>query len=280
MITVKDFPDRTFATKTELFKAIVDNLPELMALKKSAFKLSDGLSVVYTKDDSIDKEFVVKEEGNDGDNPTEIRRKVVMNTTGLLDSHGDVHIKEIWKKSLSHNNRKLHLQEHKRDFDKVITNDAEAYTKTMTWKSLGAEFDGSTQALIFNSLIKQSRNPLMFEQYKNGWVENHSVGMQYIDYVVCINSEENWAKDYKDNWDKYYPEIVNKDAADASGYFWAILEAKLVEGSAVLFGSNWVTPTLENKEQTANAPAQTEPIEVTQEQEEKKFTFLKLKKDE
>jgi hypothetical protein len=105
---------------------------------------------------------------------------------------------------------------------------------------------------------------MMFEQYKNGWVENHSVGMQYVDYQVCINSGEEWAKPYKENWDKYYPLIVNKEDADATGYFWAILEAKLIEGSAVLMGSNWVTPTLENKSEPGVEPLSTiEPEQST-----------------
>lgn len=246
MIVVKEFPDRQFSNKQELFKAIVDNLPTLMNLKKSAIKFTDGFNLVYG-DENVDKDFSFKQEGSESENLTEIKRKVVMNTTGLLDSHGDVHIKNIWKRSLDHNNIKLHLQEHKRDFDKVISDDAIASTKTMSWKSLGAEYEGGTQALIFDSIIKESRNSEMFKQYKNGWVKNHSVGMQYVDYHVCINSGEQWAKEYKENWEKYYDDIVNKEEADDRGWFWAVTEAKLIEGSAVLFGSNWVTPTLNNK---------------------------------
>ena len=49
-------------------------------------------------------------------------------------------------------------------------------------------------------------------------------------------------------WDKYRPMVVNGDEVDEEGIFWAILEAKITEGSAVLFGSNDCTPTMDMEE--------------------------------
>lgn len=235
--------NKQFSSQEELFKYLIANKSELKSLKKSANKYTDAVDCLLSHEGVI-KGIVAKADG-EADNPTEIKVRVVMNTTNILDSHGDVHIDGLWKRTLQHSSRKIHLQEHKRTFDAVISNDAKASVINTTFKDLGIDLEGNTQALIFNSLVKQIRNPLMFEQYKNGWVNNHSVGMQYVDFVICINSEEKWAKEEKENWDKYYPLIVNKEDADNSGYFWAVLEAKLIEGSAVLFGSNWATPTLE-----------------------------------
>lgn len=245
IFTCKELPGQTFDSQEEMFKAIVDNMDSLLAVRKNAFKESDGLCFYYLDEVSDDK---ITKANNPVNVPdlTELKVKVVMNTTGLLDNHGDVHIKDIWKRTLSHSDRKLHLQEHKRDFDKVIADDSLAYVSTLSWKTLGAEYEGSTQALIFESVVKQSRNREMFNQYKNGWVKNHSVGMQYVDIKYCMNSELDWAKEYKANWDKYYPMVANKEDADKRGYFSAVVEAKLVEGSAVLFGSNWISPTLDN----------------------------------
>ena len=249
MITCKELPNQEFESIEQMFKAIIDNKTAILSLKKSAVKTTDGFNFGYItseKENEVEKANTpVTTDAN------EVKVKVVMNTTNLLDSHGDVHIKDIWKRTLSHSSKKLHLQEHKRDFDKVISSDANAYTKTVSWKSLGADFEGNTQALIFDSVVKNSRNPLMFEQYKNGWVNNHSVGMQYVEFDICMNTNEDWAKPYKENWDKYYPDIANKEDADNRQYFWAITEAKLVEGSAVLFGSNSITPTLENNMKSA-----------------------------
>lgn len=259
MIVCKEMPTVQFATQKEMFKALVDYRPQLIALKKSAVKFTDEFNFSTIAD--------VNESGEvtKANNPvmtadlTEIKVKVVMNTTNLLDSHGDVHIKDIWKRSLSRDDRKIHLQEHKQQFDKVISDDALAYTQTIRWKTLGYEYEGSTQALIFESLVTMKRNKFMFEQYANGWVKQHSVGMQYLDMNMCLKSEENWAKDYKENWEKYYPMVANKEDADQKGYFWAITEAKLVEGSAVLFGSNYATPTLDNNMKSEQSPSSQEP---------------------
>ena len=253
MIHLKEFPKQSFGTRKEAFKALIENKNEIMALKKSTIKHSDGFNFGLVKE--INKEEVVKANNPVLEDVDSLTVKVVMNTIGLYDSHGDVHIKNIWKRTLDHSNIKLHLQEHKREFDKVIANDANAYVRTLSWKTLGANYEGSTQALIFETLVKKSRNPLMFEQYKNGWVNNHSVGMGYVDFKICMNSDERWASEYKDNWEEYYPDVANKDDVDASGYFWAITEAKLIEGSAVLFGSNYITPTLENNMKTVNTPS-------------------------
>jgi hypothetical protein len=88
----------------------------------------------------------------------------------------------------------------------------------------------------------------MLKQYANGWVKNHSVGMRYVQLELAINSESDYDKEYKDLWDEYYPVIANKEVADERGYFWLVKEAKIVEGSAVVMGSNSATPTLEMKD--------------------------------
>lgn len=252
MIYCKEL-DKSFDTQEHMFKGLIDNKRHLASLKKSAVKFTDGFDCLYI-DEVTEKGVVTK--GNEavvGD-PTELKVRIAGNTTYLYDSHGDVHINDLWKRTLKASNYKIHLQEHKREFDKVISGDAKAYVKTMSWKDLGAPYEGDTQVLLADSLVKKNRNPLMFEQYKNGWVNNHSVGMQYVDFVICINSEEKWATEEKTNWDKYYPLIANKEDVDKYGYFWAILEAKLFEISAVLFGSNFITPTIENNLKTEKSP--------------------------
>jgi len=70
--------------------------------------------------------------------------------------------------------------------------------------------------------------------------------MIYVNLVLCVDDDEYGAE--KEAWVKYYPEIVNKKVADKQGHFWAVTEAKIIEGSAVPFGSNPITPTLQVKE--------------------------------
>ena len=249
MIKTIDFPKREFQTKEELFKALVDNKKELISIKKSAEKRADAISCGYVDASiniDVNKSDTPQEQANNID---ALNVKVVINTTNFLDSHGDVHVNGIWNKSIKDNAEKgfLHLQEHDRDFDKIISDNAKGYTKSMAWKQLGFSYDGKTEALIFESTIERERNEFMLKQYSKGWVKNHSVGMRYVNIELAINSEAEWNKEEKAIWDEFYPIIANKEVADERGYFWVVKEAKIIEGSAVVMGSNSATPTLENK---------------------------------
>jgi hypothetical protein len=135
-------------------------------------------------------------------------------------------------------------------FDKIITDEVKVSTKLMSWKDLGFDYEGETEALIFDSTIPKDRNPFMFEQYAKGYVKEHSVGMRYVQLYLCMNSNERWDVEERSNWDKYYEYVTNKEDVDNECYFWAVTEAKLVEGSAVVKGSNHATPTISVKENT------------------------------
>lgn len=243
MIQVPEFRNKEFDSKVDLFKALVENKKELISIKKSITKNADAVSYGYveTIKSNVNKAIASAEL------PQELTVKVVINTTNFLDSHGDVHIDGIWNKSVKDNKTFLHLQEHDISFDKIISDSAKGSVQTMTWKELGFNYSGSTQALIFESTIDKLRNGFMLKQYANGWVKNHSVGMRYVQMELAINSEADYDKEYKDMWDEYYPIIANKEVADERGYFWVVKEAKIIEGSAVVMGSNSATPTLENK---------------------------------
>jgi len=239
---------KEFDTKKELFKFLVSNKNTLIAQKKSVIKHSDVINYVtklYEKDDVV-KEFSNEELSNLSE-LEEINVISVMNTTNIIDSHLDLHVKGLWTKTLKENKMLMHLQEHDMKFDKIIADgkDLKAKVQNMQWKELGFDFDGETQALIFNSKIKKERNTFMFKQYGNGFVRNHSVGMRYIKLLMAINDTD-YEEEYK-IWEKYYQLAVNKETADFYGYFWVVKEAQLHEGSAVPLGSNIATPTLEIK---------------------------------
>ena len=100
----------------------------------------------------------------------------------------------------------------------------------------------------------------MFKQYSQGNVDNHSVGMQYVKLALAINSEEEEYKEEKEVWDKYYPKVVNNAELEKSPYFWAVTEAKVYEGSAVVMGSNSFTPTQQVKETKVEIDKETEAL--------------------
>jgi len=247
------FDETKFETKKELFKFLHDKQSSLIAQKKAKLKHADSVWFqLKDKEGNALKANAAFEPGDDS-----LKVKVVINTTNLLDSHGDVHMKGIWTKSLKENKALMHLQEHVMAFDKIIAdgNELKAYTEDYDWNEIGFDYDGSTQALIFESTIKEDgkepRNKFMTDQYSKGRVKNHSVGMQYVKLLLAVNDEE-YGAEYE-AWEKYFPEVANKEAAEEKGYMWIVKEAKVVEGSAVPIGSNWVTPTLDNN-------AKNEPI--------------------
>jgi hypothetical protein len=236
-----------FDTRKELLDFIVSNKETLKTQKKSAIKYADGFGVATTIQAS--KPNANKSnEGASTQDSTDIQVKAVINTTGILDSHGDVHVKGIWNKSVKENKRIMHVQEHKSyEFDKIISSgeDLKASVKNYSWKELGYDVEGSTQALVFDSTVKQDRNPYMYNQYKNGYVDNHSVGMRYVKMELAVNDEDYEAE--KVLWDKHINGIANKEDAEKNGYFWLVFEAKVIEGSAVPAGSNPITPTISTK---------------------------------
>lgn len=275
MIKVLEFPNKEFQTKQELFKALVDNKKELISIKKSATKNADAVSFGYL-DTSIKIDTDKEDVQCQMQSPEQLNIKVVINTTNFLDSHGDVHTNGIWNKSVKDNVTFLHLQEHEREFDKVITDNAKGYVQSISWKKLGLLYEGKTEALIFESTIDKKRNEFMLNQYANGWVKNHSVGMRYVQIELAINTEAEYDKEYKALWDEIYPVIANKETADERGYFWVVKEAKIIEGSAVVMGSNSATPTLENKvfEAVDLDTSKQEPSKDTQADKKNKLTFI------
>lgn len=251
-----------YTTKEELFKFMKENKSLLIAEKKCSDKHADAIS--YIEGYVTEKGDVVKAEPTvsaDLLKKDSLRVKVVINTTNLVDSHSDVHMKGIWKKTVKEQKTVYLLQEHQMKFENVITDTVKASVKEFEWSELGFNFKGTTEALVFDAEISKDRNPFMFEQYAKGYVKEHSVGMRYVNLEMCVDSDDREYREEKAAWDKYYPEIANKEEADSRGYFWAVTEAKMVEGSAVVKGSNYATPTISVKEIT-------EPSEDTQKDNE------------
>lgn len=217
-----------------------------MAKKQAAIKHGD--IVFGTYGDVNQKTAITKDDGGDMTMIGKLKLSLCINTTNVIDSHMDCHIPGLWKKSLQET-KVLHLlQEHEMEFEYVIAdtvnNDFTASTKRIAWNKLGASYEGSTEALMFDVIIDSKRNEYMFGQYKNGYVLNHSVGMRYVKMFLCVDTNEPSYASEKANWDKYYPQVMNKEVADTRGYFWAITEAKVIEGSAVVKGSNTITPVV------------------------------------
>lgn len=257
----------------DLFRYIKRNKELLIHQKKSSLKEADGICFngpIVDKLGNVTKGGV----GVKNDDGT-IRQSLVINTCYWYDSHGDVHIPGIWNKSLADNakrrvNQIFLLQEHKMLFEKIIADKSDVlpYTKNLTWRQLGYDYEGETEALIFDAIIRPNRNPYMYNQYKDGHVTNHSVGMYYVDMHLAIGYKDKEFKEENDVWDKYFDKIPNKDDVMEDMVFWAITQAKVIEGSSVVKGSNVVTPVL------GDISTLNEPVTTTHEEPKSLFELL------
>lgn len=260
----------------ELFEFLLKNKNLLITEKKSTVKFGDAfcLSNLYINEKGEVEDISKAANSGIDENVDAIQVLSIINTCNWMDSHSDVHIPGIWKKSLSENKMLYLLQEHSMTFKGIITDDLKASTRDYSWKDLGVDAPGVTEALVFDSRIEKSRNTFMFNEYRMKRVKNHSVGMNYVRIEMAINDDE-----YKSEfavWNKYIGQIANKSLAEKKGYFFAVTEAKVVEGSAVPIGSNRITPT----QSVEQAKSMDQPLEGTETQpvtttEKKPFDALK-----
>jgi len=221
-------------------KELVRNKAELMRLKKAQLKKADVVDFDSTK------QITTKADGTNNDTATEIFRTIVGNTYGFMDSHDDVHIKGIFSKSIQENGtRVLHLHDHVHELAAKVGSPVRVYEKEVQWSDVGLKVAGSATALLMDTKIEKERNANIFKDYLNGEIDQHSVGMQYVKLELCVNDSEE--KEEFANWERYKGDVINIEKAEGQGYFWAVLEAKLIEISCVIQGSNELTPTLENK---------------------------------
>ena len=221
---------------------LVSNKLALIAQKKSVVKLADAVSTPFYFLVNESKIDVTKQDQSAAlKDAKSIKVVSIINTTKLFDSHGDVHIDGLWTKSIKESKTNYLVKQHDFSFDGTISDDVKASAQDFTWKELGFDYEGKTQALVYESVIDNSDKTGMFERYKANKVPQHSVGMRYVKLALAFDN-----KQYPDEmkvWKDYYDMIANKAEVDEAGYFWAVTEAKNIEGSAVMRGSNYATPT-------------------------------------
>lgn len=241
---------------------IVANKAELIQLKKAEVKTVKGGISSITKTNATIK-------GVFKDNDNSLERTIVGNTYLWMDSHDDVHAKGCFSKSVKENKSIFHLHDHEFKITSKVGEPKKTYEEDISWKDLGVNKSGMTQALFMDTEIFKDYNNQIFNEYKAGRINQHSVGMQYVKIDLAVN-DESFEKEYK-NWTDNIDTLGNPERATEKGFFWLVREAKLIEISAVLMGSNELTPTQkEIKEPTTEVTPTIEPTtEVTHEIEQK-----------
>ena len=278
MITVKEFPNKQFASKEELFKELKANKDILIEAKKAEiYKSCDkGQSVSVIQSGVL--KFSNAEKAIELDNNYYY---FAVNTSNILDSHKDMHIAGNWDKTVKEQQGKVYLvfdHQLKRNDIIAMKQDIEMFTAYIPFASVGKSYAGETYALIYKVAKDKIVNKEAKEWLEKGYDFEASVRMQYMDIDLAIDSNLQGDEKEKANFDKYYPLIANKDDFEEIYYFWAVKQAKnVMESSLVLFGSNSATGTIqENKTEADTITSETnEPSNDTQKHEEQLKELLK-----
>ena len=243
---------------SELFRYIKANKSAIIDMKKSVIKHADACTVPVSQ--SPLKSFATKGTylySNDEPNGV-LKRTIVANSYNWLDTHDDVHQNNLFAKSIQDRGNKIpHLHDHIFQLDARVGYAISWAEKEISWNDLGVDSEGNTMALLLESEITKELNKSVYKEYLNNRIDQHSVGMQYVKLDMAINDPD-YADEYK-VWQSTFDKIGNQSKAINQGYYFAIYEAKLLEGSAVLLGSNEITPVLGQKFEPSTDTQKSEP---------------------
>jgi hypothetical protein len=238
--SIKQFADKKFTDKMDLTRFIKQNLADIQKAKLIEYKNNANKAIDIS---NLEANFTPEIEEIKGDI---IEVKALINSTNIIDSHLDLHTSKAWNKSVKDNKTTYVLQEHKNDFTHVISRKGLNTNEKFNFKDFGfsdMEFTGNLSTFT----IKRNDNPFMFDQYAQGKVMNHSVGMLYVMGKLELAYYDEESEKNMSFFEKYKAQAVNPELADEHGYFWVVSEAVKREGSPVVFGSNPITPTLSVK---------------------------------
>jgi len=230
--------NKEFTDKVSMFAELKANKELIIKEKKSQiFKSCDKNSTVPFKPLKLD---AIK-----GLKMSDDAYYIAVNTTNVLDSHGDLHVKGIWNKSVKDQQGKNYLVlDHKMEVSNVVAKkeNVEMFIADISYDSIKKGYTGNTQALIYKVAKSDIINPLAKEWLESKSDIEASVRMQYVSVELALNSDAKADQEEKAVYDEYINKIANKSDYDEIEYFWVVKEAKNVgESSLVLAGSNNAT---------------------------------------
>lgn len=234
-----------FDNRKDLFKYLVENKRNLIGYKKIGEKKAMPVGFnVADKSLSIEQGKALKMQDDKGD----LVIDVIANLAGWMDYDNDVIIRGAYNKSIADKGNNFpFLRDHEYSMKAIIAKTLEVYTKEFSLTELGIRQSNATaQALMFKAQLNESFSGDMHAKYKHGLVKQHSIGMRYMNIELAMNDAD--FKEEFASWQKYIGEVINFAKAEENGYFWAIREIGLIENSAVVFGSNSITPVISIEE--------------------------------
>jgi len=238
---------QALTNKSEKLDFIRGNRAQLLKEKKSMPKLADALSFDFAKDATLK----LMPSMSDG------QVAIVGNSVGFMDSHKDVSMLGSWTKTVKERGNDVPIiKDHVYKVDNIYAENMGAFVSQVNIAELGYNKSGMTEVL--GAIIKP--NAEMLEKYQKGLIKQHSVGLQYIKIDLAVN-DSNDEEGYK-VWLANIDKVINREMAEDEGFFFPVFEQKLIEFSAVVFGSNPYTPAFTNTKSLEND----EPLKNTREE--------------
>ena len=271
MIKSIDFPTKEFATKEDLFKALLANKDLIIKEKTSQiYKSCEKGSTLSVSQESMTKALETTKAFKMDSN----YYYVAVNSSDILDTHGDLHIKGNWDKTVKEQQKKVYLVfDHKLKRSEIIAmkEDIEMMTAEVPFSLIGKNYDGNSYMLIYKVAKDKIVNKDARNYLEKGYSLEASVRMQYVKIELAINSKDKESEKEKAIYDKYIGNIANAKDFKSIDYFWAVTEAKNVaESSLVMFGSNPATGMIQEQKEQKEAVEDTsienkqEPLKNTQ----------------
>lgn len=219
----------------DLLNYIKENKKAILKAKKSMLKVADSIQAQPTP---------LKIKAHKAEMQSGVY-EIVGNSVGFFDSHGDVSLRGSFDKTVREKGNSLPiLINHNHSPESIFAANKGVDIQEISISQLGYDKAGSTQCVCAKIEPKYSRK--MAELYTGGEIKQHSIGLRYVQIELAMNDQED--NEAYSNWTKYIGEVINREEAEKAGYFFAVKEQQLFEISAVLFGSNQYTPTLQQSE--------------------------------
>lgn len=193
---------------------------------------------------NINDPYIVKTTANTTKDADTSSRTVsgLFGTYFYIDSDKDMLLTGCAKKSISERgvgckkgNKIKHLKDHEW---------SENIARIDVLEEREVEFEGRSLTGIYHeSFYPESTDSNdMLIKIAAGLYDARSIGYQYENIIYCSRDSDDIKT--RENYDKYIQLAINPEEAERDGYFWAVKEIRLWEGSDVSFGANELTPLL------------------------------------
>lgn len=230
--------------RQERFDYLRANEKALKAEKMASIKHTTGYS-------SYSECKITSEKAAGEDDADNLTIDIAANTCMYIDDQYDALAVGGATKSINENLGRgmiYFLKNHGRRTDDIVGDVLDASYKRLKLSDFNIQSEKDIDVLVVKGCARRRRDEKTFNLYKDRMIKQHSIGIQYVKLQLAINDPTD-TEHYK-TWTATYDQIVNKEVADELGFYWYVTEFKFYEVSAVLWGSNDLTPVIEPSKDT------------------------------